>query len=239
MDQRKQEIISRIMKLLELGNAEKNSNEFEREAAMDKAAKLMAEEAISYEDLRAGKPKNNSFVRFDVDGSTVAKQNWESALAAGISRSFDCQVVNTWARESDNHWVIAFLGDKGDVEISVFFFKSLRRTITMMAKLNADGRGRANYCFGMVLTISERLEALYKKRGEFIPSDCTALIVVKKDAVTEFVHQQFPRLVSGKRIRLGGDIAAYHKGVKDGHKVNLNRPIEGGGSRTAQIGGGS
>lgn len=239
MEQRKQEMIRRIMKLLELGNAEKNSNEHEREAAMNKAAQLMAEEAISYGDLRSEKPDKNSFIRFDVDGSTVAKQTWESYLAGGISSSFDCQIVNTYARQSDNHWIIAFMGDKGDVEIAVFFFKSLRRTITQMAKLNANGNGRNNYCLGMVMTISERLEALYKKREAFIPSDCTALIVVKKDAIKEFVKDQFPHLVSGRRARLTGDIASYHKGVRDGHKVNLNRPIEGSNSRSAQIGGGS
>ena len=179
--ERKEEIISKIMKLMELGNEEKNSNPHEREAATRMAAKMMAEYSIDFADLRSGKPKEDVFVTITVDGTSDRKVDFESALAYYIAVAFDCQMINTYR---NGPWQIAFVGTKNDLEIAVFFFKYLRRTLFAMAKLKypKDVRGaRRNYAYGLTKTIGERLEELYKKREEFIPSDCRALVVVKKE----------------------------------------------------------
>jgi hypothetical protein len=95
---------------------------------------------------------------------------------------------------------------------------------------------RRNYCFGMTETISRRLQDLYARREEFIPSDCKALIVIKNDGLAKFFQQQFPNAIAGRRIALKGDVDSYRRGQADGRTVNLTRPIAHSGLGTSQIG---
>jgi len=254
----KEEIISKIMKLLALGSSEKNDNPHERETASRMAAKLMAEYAIDFAELRSSKPSEDAFVTYEVDGSEDRKVDFESALAGSIARAFDCKIINTWSKTMNpdsfvHPWVIAFVGSKHDLEIAVYFFKHIRRTMYAMSVKNVtvetvrprNGRrstgtdvnmARRNYCFGMVESISVRMEDLYKKREEFIPSDCRALVVVKKQGLEKYFNQQYPNRVSGRRTSLRGDLAAFGKGQEDGKRVNLSRPISSNNQQSAQIG---
>ena len=233
----KEDIIAKIMKLLELGNEDRNSNPNEREVASRKAAKMMADYAIDIADLRSSKPKEDTFVTIEVDGSSEVRVDYESSLANAIATAFDCKIINS---NRNYHWQIMFCGTKHDLEIAIFFFKHLRRTLSGMARLHFPkdvNHARRNYCFGMVSTISQRLTDLYKKREEFIPSDCTALVIVKKQGLEKYFDQQFPDRKVGRRTTLRGDASAYHRGKEDGRTINLSRPIaHNGGQAHAAIG---
>jgi cyanate lyase len=247
MENGKEEIIAKIMKLMELSNEDKNGNPNEREQAAKKAAELMAKWAIDFADLRTQKPSENVFVTIMVDGSESSKVDFESSMAYTIAQAFDCKMINTYR---EGPWKIAFVGSKHDLDIAIYFFKFLRRTMYAMAIKNvtketvkpAYGRtrvnvlqARRNYCFGLVQTIFERLKDLYMKREEFIPSDSKALMVVKKGDLQNYFKQQFPDAISGKATSLKGDIGAYYRGKQDGQKVSLNRPISHTGASPSQI----
>ena len=253
-EESKEKIISKIMKLMELGREDKNSNPHERESASRAAARLMAEYSIDFVDLRNGKPNESPFVTFSVEGSVDEKVDFEAMLAMYIAEAFDCKVINSWG-EYGIKWVLKFCGTKHDLDIVVYFFKYLRRTLYAMANKNVTlentrlpyGRKRVtdkdvreaqrNYCYGMVETIGERLKELYQKREEFIPSDCRALVVVKKEGVEKYYKEQFPNARSSRVRRLSGDLGAHDRGRSDGLNVNLSRPIasNGGGALHAQI----
>jgi hypothetical protein len=263
MNQEMLDIVDKVMKLMELGNSDKNGNPHERESANKKAAELMAKWGIDYVDLKNNKPKDDTFITLDVDGSSEQKVDYEAALAYAIAKAFDCKIVNTFKWGSGDQaftriWRLCFLGSKHDVEIVVYFFKFLRRTLGTMAiksvtkesikeanpylgrKVTAAyvEQARRNYCFGMVNTIDERLQELYMKREEFIPSDCKAVMVVKKDAVEQFMRDKFPNLRYGRAVSLKGDMASFHKGKADGQRVNLSRPIDNNhGTPATQLGG--
>ena len=233
---RKEEIVAKIMKLMELGNEENNSNPHEREAASRKAAEMMANYYIDFADLRSEKPKEDVFITIEVDGSADVEIDYESRLAFCIAHAFDCEMINSYRK---GPWQIMFLGTKNDLEIAVFFFKHLRRTLSAMGRLKfpTDVRhSRKNYCFGLVTTIGERLNDLYKRREEFIPSDCRALVVVKKENLQNFFDREFPNRTFGRRTRFKGNLEAYYQGKTDGKTVNLNRPITHSGGATAQLG---
>ena len=233
---KKEVIVERIMKLMELGNAENNSNPHEREAAMNKAAQMMADYSIDFADLRSEKPKEDVFVTIEVDGSADTKVDYESRLAFCIAHAFDCEMINTHRK---GPWQIVFLGTKTDLEISVFFFKHLRRTISAMARLKFPKdfkHSRKNYCFGLVITVGERLQDLYKRREAFIPTDCRALVVVKKEGLKTFFDNAFPDRTKGRRVQFSGNYQAFHDGKSDGKNINLSRPISHTGGATASIG---
>ena len=246
MDAEKQRQINIILKCLALGDEDRNTSDAQRQVAQQKAAELMAKWGLDFADLRTMKPKADAFIRVDIDGSQSTKVDWESNLAGNIARAFDGEVVNI---NSSIYWQLSFLGAKTDIEIVVFFFEFLRRTIPVMSRRVINEQWirenlrqfhitpkmireeQRTYCFGMVKEIGIRLMQLYKQREAFIPADCKALMVVKKDGIAEFVKDQFPRLRSGRPISLRGSNAAYGAGKEDGRRVNLNRPIEGGLNR--------
>ncbi len=228
----KEAIIAKIMKMMELSNEEKNNSPHEREVAAQKAAELMAKWCIDIAELRTSKPKEDVFVTINVEGSSEVKVDYEACLANCIARTFDCRMINTYR---NGPWAMSFCGTKHDLEIAVFFFKYLRRTLFAMARLNFPKslNSRRNYCYGMVEIISKRLEELYQKREEFIPSDCRSLVVVKKDGLQRYFTEQFPFVKKAKRISLNGDMNAYYKGQEHGRNVSLSRPVSGGEKRTA------
>ena len=230
MDPAKREAMcARIMKLLELGDDERNSNPNERQNALELAAKLMLEHALEFTDLYESTPKDKLFVQVDVPGMAGDhKLLWESVLAGRIAVAFDVQVVNCQGMFGQP-FKVAFLGTKSDTDITVFFFTYLRRTVGVMGRRSFPKQVKVqeNYCLGLVLTLGERLAQMFAKREEFMSSDSRALMVVKKDGLEEFVKTQFPRLSKSRNIQIKGDIKAFNKGKADGHTVNLRTPIAG------------
>jgi hypothetical protein len=88
----------------------------------------------------------------------------------------------------------------------------------------------------MCLVLQERLLELYRRVQEIIPSDCRALVLVKKQEVDEFKAKEFPRLQKGSKITMNGSRAAFEAGKEAGKKVNLSRPIGNDGQARTQIG---
>jgi len=221
----KEEIIRRIVKLMALGDKDRNPNSEEAQRASDKVAELMMKYSLNFEQLRDGKPVEDVFATIIVDGTSEVKVDYESQLALYIAHAFDCKPINTYR---NGPWQIAFCGTKHDLEIAVYFFKFLQRTVSAMARLKYPkdkNKARRNYCLGLVKTIGERLEEIYKKKEEMIPADCRALVLRKKDGLEDYFREQFPSVRKGKSLRISGDIGAFYQGEKDGKKVQLSRPI--------------
>ncbi len=224
MDAAKAAAMEKILKLLELGKEDNGAFTAEQQAANEMAAKLMAKYTIDFSELRAaGKKGNNVFENHKVDPLDVVYCDWEAVLANCIAKTFDCKLVSS----KYPVWHLNFMGTKSDLEITIFFYRHLRRTVCRKAELEYP-RNKANqetYAFGMVRTISERLGELYKKREEFIPSDCRDLVIVKKDQLDGYVKSQFPSLRTSRARKLKGSSEAYSRGALDGKSVGLNRPI--------------
>lgn len=226
MDDKQQAIIEKVLKLMELAKDERG-HEGERESAQRMAAKLMAEYAIDFADLRSGKIEKGYFEKFDLDMQKDCV-DWEGNLANGICRAFDVKLV-----QQKHPWVLMYCGHKTDIEIAVFFFKYLRRTVGVMTQKSFTKQNdRRTFAYGMVSEITRRMKDLYEKRNEAFSSDSRALMVVKTDGLDKFVREQFPHLTSGRAVKLTGSPQAHAAGREAGAKVNISRPI--GGSATAR-----
>lgn len=241
-NEKRDSIISKILKLMDLGNMEKNDSSHQRDAAMKKVAQLMAEYSIDFADLRINKQEGSPFIKIDVDGTEYEVVDFESTLGYAIAKAFDCKIINTFGElymktGIKGHWQLSFVGTKHDLDIVVYFFQYLRRTVHMMGikYINALGSGpksklkgaKHSYCLGLVATIGERLEELYKRKEQFIPSECRAMVLVKKDKLEETFNDMFPRKHTRKNnIR---DTKTFLTGRIDGNRVNLSRPISSNG----------
>jgi len=234
MDAEKQAAIDKILKLLELGKEDNGAYTAEQEVANTMAAKLMAKFSIDFSDLKTGGTKKSfNYENRVIDPLDVVYCGWEASLAHVIAECFDCKTVSC----KHPTWTINFLGTKTDLEISIFFYRHLRRTICRKSELEFRKRAdQDTYAYGMVKTISSRLKDLYTKRQEVMQSDCRDLVIVKTDGLQEFTKSLFPTLRKASSTKLKGSSEAWNKGINDGHRVGLNRPIAGGNSRTASIG---
>lgn len=237
--EKKRDMIDKIQKLLALGTS---PNPHEAELAQAKAAKLMAEYAIDFKELRSEKKPVELYIRINVEGSTESERilQWESFLAGAVAKCFDACIVNTRNYDlsaGEVRWNIAFLGTKSDLELAIFFFKYLRRTVGRAAE-NACRlvEDQKTFALSMCIVLQERLLELYQRVQEILPSDCRALVVVKNQEVDEFKHKEFPRLTKGGRIKMNGSRAAFEAGNEAGKKVNLSRPIGHDGQARTQIG---
>ena len=220
-------IIEKVLKLMELAKEETNSHSAERESAQKMAAKLMEQYSLDFADLRTGKPKNGIFQQFDLGmGEDVV--DWLGSLANGIAKAFDVKIV-----QRSNPWTLMYCGTKTDIDISIYFFRYLRRSVSMQSSRAFTKKAdQKTFAFGMVKVIAERMKGLYEKRNELFSSDSRALMVVKQDGLDEFVHQQFPNITRGRSIKLGGSHEAHLAGKEAGRKVNISRPL-GGSSNCA------
>lgn len=233
MDAEKQSMIDKVMKLLELGKEESGGFSPEQKTANEMAARLMAKYALDLSDLRGAK-KGFSFARQKVDPLDEVYCAWEGSLAHCIANAFDVSVIITKPRYSA--WFLSFLGTKTDIEISVFFYRHLRRTVGRKAEIGFRlKRDRTTYAFGMVDTIDKRLQDLYKRRNEVMDENSSALMVVKVDGLDKYVKDQFPNLRKSQSNKLTGSMESYRKGLADGRKVSLNRPVSHNGTPTHRI----
>lgn len=224
MDEEKLAAMQKIMKLLELGKEGNGAYTPEQEAANTMAAKLMAKYAIDFTELRASNSKGHVFEKMVIDPLDVVYCDWEACLANSIAKAFDVRMVNS----KHPVWTINFMGVKSDLEIVIFFYRHLRRTVGRKSEIEFKRKAdQETYAYGMVRTISQRLQDLYKKREEVMESDCRAMVLVKTDGLEKFVKDMFPSLTTSKARTLKGSSEAYSRGLADGQKVGLNRPIQG------------
>lgn len=236
----KEALIEKCRKLMALATS---PNPHEALLASKKLGELMAKHAISAMELDSEDSPHADLIREGVNGYTVRKCLWEAILAANIAKVFDSKVVNTRCNDG---WSNVFMGYKSDVEIAIYFFKYIRRQISQMAKISADKfkedgyhmltsyekRGwnavefSNTYAHGMVSKVIKRLTEAYSVRRENIPSNCTALMVVKGENVMSFMNDHFPNRTNATHKMRGSDYA-YHQGYNDGSRVRINKGVTG------------
>ena len=98
-----------------------------------------------------------------------------------------------------------------------------------------DPTNKYTYSFGMVTTISKRLEDAYKAKEQALTSDCLDLVPVIKEEVDKFKRENFPSLKNGKNVKLDGSMEAWRRGMLDGEKIALSRPIAGNGEKREKL----
>jgi hypothetical protein len=228
MADRRDEIIEKVLKLMEMAKDTSGTTDGEKANANKLAAKLMADYSLEFADIRVGAKPSFTYETFELDmnGDPV---NWAGTLANRIAQAFDVRVIQrTW-----NNWQLVYCGTKNDITLSVYFFTFLKRTVGKMSSKYTRAADRETFAFGMVKTIGDRMEDLYKARNASFDSNCSALMVVKTDGLEKYVKDAFPNLSKSKSVRLNGSTEAHEAGRAAGHKVNISRPI--GGSSGASV----
>ena len=213
----KEKVMSWVQKLLNTA-MHPNTPRHEVIAAEQKAAELMAKYKISMTQATQSKESSDpldGIEREDIDFIVEENTDWGYFLAFRIAEAFDCKSLSMRLDQK-----VCFLGYTDDVDTCKWFFNYLQIEIYLWAEKHSTlVKERNSYAHGMVMIVGERLRSLYKKVEEIIPSDCRALIVVKKEKVNQFKKQQFPhtaRVLPNLTTR-----SSFDQGLKDGKNLDL------------------
>lgn len=226
-------IKDKIGKLLAMAH-DGRGNEFEAEAALRQAEKLMRKHGIEVAELQAatGQKPFYKWRRVSVPaGSPQPVQTsplWFGFLISAIGRFTDTKVSYTRIHP---HGICAeFAGDEIDVEYAVYLCKHLRDNCrSQSAVFIGDRAEKESFRKAYAIRVGERMAALLEERKAALEavktSAGTALMIVDQKLTLrdeEFGRQTYGRATS-VRLRATGATA----GRAAGDCASINRPLSG------------
>jgi hypothetical protein len=233
----KKELIAKVAKLIALAEDDAATPN-EKELAAKHAARLMSKYGLEERDIRVDDATAEQVVRYDYCIGGRRTPTWEGYLGAVITEIFDCQIVRSKKYSEENgtvglHTYLVFIGLPKDVDVCIYFFKHLRRSVGRKTETTRT-RFKKDFAIGMVERLEERLQQAFRYRYQFAEeAGCTDLIVLKGQLVDQAKAEMFRKLTKGAPIRLGNH-DAWQAGRREGDKVNISRPIAHNGAAGRQ-----
>lgn len=234
-----EEIRAKIAKLMALGNDE-GANQFEAEAALRQAEKLMRKHAIDAADIQARtgtKPVydwQKVLVPASIPGATTCI-GWFGSLAIAVAVFTDCAAG--WRRYPQFGMCIELRGDAMDVGYACYLLKHLRDAVRRdSAAFVGNRREREDFRLAMIERIKERTASLKaEQRAAFQEAaqhgTGSALVVVDNKIALRDEAMGKPKY--GQRKVRVGDLYARSAGAAAGDRVGFGRPV--GHTPTAAI----
>jgi len=223
----REKVIDWIQKLMTKA-MDPGSTPAEQAALQEKVAHLMAKYKIS--EMEAVTPeeiKDHEMIREEARfyQGNQRGMNWGNYLAGGIAPIFECKSLRMTGTNR-----IMFFGYPQDVATVTFLFRHFQLQIVEFADRTnyTTVKDKNSYAHGMVLRITERVGAAYKRAKEIVPSSCRDLIVLKEGAVLSFRDKELAEMgmrLAGKsnhRPQMNGN--AYTQGYVDGQRVDISNP---------------
>lgn len=226
MDEKKEEMLRKIQKAIAL-SMDPGAPEGEKDNAAGFAARLMAKYKISMGEVNVKAAETSDPLRdTDEDRSDMlfagagSHSHWESYLGGGISQVFECVVIISGF--SGN--ILKFIGMEDDVESCIWFFEAMQMAIgsRIGASEARTVSQKESYAMGMKDSVVQRLNSMYKKMQEMLPDVTKALVVQKKELVSQRVKRDYPRLGKGRVPKSKRDPKWYTKGLVDGQKIKIS-----------------
>jgi hypothetical protein len=246
------DIIRKIQKLLNV-TVENGASAGTEEAHQKKARELMDKHQLSMLDVKAKRYNEGIYSHplFERDDKGRPPM-WAYDFSNAIARAFDCVCLFTGGMRICDR--IQLIGHDSDVKLCSFMVDSLSRTLLPQAQQAADAELRramdvhyyddwtagkkaarkrkfiVSFMIGAGVRIKTRLLA-QKEKAHASQPDAGAMVLVKKGQIDEWLKKEEPNVKDVKGSP-PPDAAGQRAGCAAGDKVNLNRPIEGGGLAT-------
>ena len=238
MNTKTEKLHAKIRKMMAMAERTEG-NEEEAAVAARMVEKLMRKHNLSIGDVTPEQIKS------DILGSEWDKMKWTAnrcpawvqGIAISISGVFDTFVTFSVASHNDKHVHayqvnLRFVGTELDVQVSLQLFSYLYSTIIRLTdkyfKENPSPKGKArtyknSFRSGMGHRLSERLKELKAEREKEFAQTGTTLIVVKQDAIAEYLGVELKYGTSKRKSSLNGE--AYSAGCSAANSVGLNTQL--------------
>jgi hypothetical protein len=236
MEWNRSEIISKIQKLLALGTS---SNENEAALAAAKAREFLSKYNLDMSEI----VEVDQTVQFEVEENIVQLSrmlhNYFKPLAVTVAKAFDCQVIRVRSRYGHQY---VFIGIKVDSQVASYTYQFIMQEVARLAKkavpeLKAEAERNYGhsapktsqlkyaYASGMVTRIRETLAD--QSRAIQQKENCTALVVVKKDAIRRHMAEAHPHVTRQAMRQRAVESGAYNTGYADGANVSIRPGMNG------------
>lgn len=244
---KKDSLIETIMALKLMAQQATNPHEAERAAAQ--VTRLLLKHNLSEMEVEVAAEKAvDDMVHYKAEFQTnkgdpqpyVRIPFWKRRLAGSVATACLCRFVFTNGQK--NHWsgkitpgIMHFLGRRSNVEVAKFLYKYLETSIywlsedewKSMKKAGSERKGKSfwdDWYEGCVRRVDEKLSDEYKQFQE-TSSSSTALVLVRRKEVDQYVKEIFPVLRS-TRGRYVGNLDAHQRGYKAGGKISIRKGVE-------------
>lgn len=234
-------IRDKIAKLMALGQ-DLRANEFEAEAALRQAEKLMRAHAIDAAEIQArtgAKPAYNwQRVLIPCNPQTPGASciGWFGSLAVAVATFTDCAAA--WKRHPHYGMCIELRGDVADTGFAAYLLKHLRDdTRRESGKFAGSRRERESFRVAMVNRIAERVRELKRQQRDALretATNCGSALVVVNNKIAER-NAEFGAPSYGATRRRHGSAYAYGAGRAAGDRVGFGRPVEHQGGRALGV----
>lgn len=226
----------KIARLMAMGN-DSRTNEFEAEAALRQAAKLMRMHCIEAVELqeRTGQKPVYNWRTINVPARNPPSRvaiGWLGSIGVDIARMTDTKAE--WHRTLEWGMCLKYSGDAIDVEYAVYLTKHLRdSTFAAVRAFNGDKRDKESFKRAMAARLCERMQQLNKERNDELKtpsaSSCKALAVIQNKIALR--DEQFGKF----KVKTGRSSANTNRGAtygrQAGNNVGFGRPVEANGTR--------
>lgn len=226
------EIRAKIAKLMALGQ-DPAANQFEAEAAMRQAEKLMRKHAIDAAEIQARtgtKPVydwQRVLVPASVPKPATTCIGWFGSLAIAVALFTDTAAA--WRRHPAHGMCIELRGDATDVAYGVYLLKHLRDCVRRDAGAFAGTRRECeSFRIEMVNQIGRRMRDLKAEQEAALREAVsgTALVVVDSKIALRDEAMGKPKYGHSTRRAAGADLYARAAGRAAGEAVGFGRPID-------------
>lgn len=240
-------IMRRIQKLLAIAQDDR-ANPNEAAAAAGMAERIMRKYQIEQADLIVKELKAGADLETS-DCLCTAKTNgtkvesvplWASWMASAVADFNNCgaRIV----RNNQYEKIVRFYGYSGDVQVAKYMLDYLVATTLRLCKTYKEtmeyqvlGRSAmASYRSGVAMGICASIRRLIaeKEQEQAAVSSCTALVVVKQEAIVAKYGEVFSKKTSITKTTQG---SSYASGFSDGRKVDVTRRGVAGSSSAPML----
>jgi hypothetical protein len=242
----REKIIDKVRKLQAQAD-DSSTTEQEAQAFAAMVQRLLLKHKLAMSDVQASgetqEPVGEHWVNYKDAGIKTVNSRvlWQILLAQSVSKAYFCEVLTV---HRSNRLIL--VGKKSDAEVAEYVLTTLIRSVDKMshaATRRAVKRGirraryRESWIRGFVQRLDRRLEdeLAQAMSDESQGTDCTALVVVRKEhkAVADFMALQ--RYGKGARLRGFGNsmnMEGYREGQQAANNVDIHgRAIKDGSSR--------
>lgn len=229
MEKNQEEIIAKIQKLLNL--AERAGSDEEAQSAAMSARRLLTKYNLTMSEVKAFKEEECQ------ETSIIIKKryfpSYTRILANAVTQLFSCQFfMIPCAEKNPNRQKITFVGINVDAELACQTYTFLSQYMNRKTReLGLIGKRETDYKYGFAVTVSIRCGEMSQELKN-IPEE-RALVPLKDATINNYLSRVHPELVSARSITKRTYSAEMLKGMDDGNKVNLGRPIEGSSVKAA------
>lgn len=229
-------IVERLRKLLAM--AEDASSPNEAAIAARRAKALMDEYNLTHADALTSGLSLDDILHQTAGEAHRRFPEWLSSLAVAVAEYSDCTAVFDWAvKNGQERKIVAFRGERSDLEIAKYLYVFLDRTIRNMTKARRDLKGRTamhSFRVGMASAIGAKLrEMKAQERAWFEQNpDSKALVLVNKKAA--LLREKFGAAKYRAARSAARDAGAFFAGKAAGRNVNVRRGV-GGATNTRAL----